>query len=81
MSILAIRRGLSNKNKIVLQFDISEEQLQGLAVWNNRRNANKCVTCFVIHCESHNTKFQRIRRKHMLFTGLLYMEKRRAQHH
>jgi hypothetical protein len=79
MSILAIRRGLSNKNKMTLRFDISEEQLQALEIWNNRRNAEECVHMFIIHCASRDMNFQRIARKHMLLASLLCMEKRRTK--
>lgn len=43
MRILAICRGLSNNNKITLRFDIPEEELQALGIWNNRRNGKECV--------------------------------------
>ena len=48
MCILAIRRGLLNNNKLTLRFDIREEQLQGLNIWNNRRNNkdSECVHVF-----------------------------------
>lgn len=48
MCILAIHRGLSNNNKITLRFDIPEEHLRGLEIWNNRRNAKEYVCCSII---------------------------------
>lgn len=81
MRILALRRGLSN-SKTTLRFDILEDQLQGLEIWNNRGNTNLrewvyiFERCPAIHRAFPVMIFQKSARGPVRLASLLHMGER-----